>query len=104
MTGTGDPTQIRQDIASTREELGETVEALAAKTDVAGQAKRKIEEARANVSEKAEEMFGKVREATPETAAAGAGQAVVAARRNPVPVLIGLLVAGLVIGRLARRS
>lgn len=104
MTGAGDPTQIRQDIEATREELGETVEALAAKTDVTGQAKRKLEEARATVSEKADEMLGKVRDGTPETAVAGAGQAVVAARRNPVPLLIGLFVAGLVIGRLTRRS
>lgn len=100
---TGDPIQIRQDIEATREELGETVEALAAKTDVTGQAKRKIEEARSTVSEKAEEMFGRVRDVTPETAAAGAGQAVVAARRNPVPLLIGLFVAGVLIGRLTRR-
>lgn len=100
---TGDPIQIRQDIEATREELGETVEALAAKTDVTGQAKRKIEEARSAVSEKAEQMFGRVRDVTPETAAAGAGQAAVAARRNPVPLLIGLFVVGVLIGRLTRR-
>jgi len=36
------PQEIREDIEQTREELGETVEALAAKTDVAGQAKAKV--------------------------------------------------------------
>lgn len=102
MTGTGDPTQIRQDIEATREELGETVEALAAKTDVTGQAKRRIEEARASVSGKAEEVFGRVRDVTPETATAGAGQAVVAARQSPM-LLIGMFAAGLLIGRLTRR-
>jgi len=40
------PAEIREDIAQTREELGETVEALAAKTDVKGQAKAKVEDAR----------------------------------------------------------
>lgn len=47
------PREIREDIEQTREELGETVEALAAKTDVAGQAKAKVadtkERARATV-------------------------------------------------------
>lgn len=44
MSSTGDPAEIRQDIDAALGELGETVEALAAKTDVAGQAKRKLAE------------------------------------------------------------
>ncbi len=38
------PQQIREDIEQTREELGETVEALAAKTDVKAQARAKVDE------------------------------------------------------------
>ncbi len=37
-----DPEQLRQDIERTREQLGETVEALVAKTDVKAQAKEKV--------------------------------------------------------------
>jgi uncharacterized protein DUF3618 len=37
------PEQIRADIKQTREELGETVEQLAAKTDVKAHAKAKID-------------------------------------------------------------
>jgi hypothetical protein len=39
------PEQIRAEIDATREELGDTVEALAAKTDVEVQAKAKAEQA-----------------------------------------------------------
>ena len=38
------PAEIRQDIEQTREELGDTVEALAAKTDVKAQARAKVDE------------------------------------------------------------
>jgi methyl-accepting chemotaxis protein len=37
-----DPEQLRQDIERTREQLGDTVEALVAKTDVKAQAKEKV--------------------------------------------------------------
>jgi cobalamin biosynthesis Mg chelatase CobN len=37
-----DPEQLRQDIERTREQLGETVEALVAKADVKAQAKEKV--------------------------------------------------------------
>jgi hypothetical protein len=71
------PEEIRQDIARTREELGDTVEALASKTDVKGQARAKVEGARA------------------------------AAADHPVPLaVLGVLVVGAVIGRIigTRRS
>ncbi|HET9721246.1 MAG TPA: DUF3618 domain-containing protein [Solirubrobacteraceae bacterium] len=99
MSSTGDPITIRQEIEATREELGETVEALAAKTDVTGQAKRKLSEARATVSEKADGAFGRAREATPETAAGILAQVLEMARRNPVPFVAGALLVGLLIGR-----
>lgn len=43
---TGNPEQIREDIEAARAELGETVEALAARTDVAGRARRRLEQTR----------------------------------------------------------
>ncbi|WIM99864.1 DUF3618 domain-containing protein [Actinoplanes oblitus] len=39
-----DPDQLRSEIEQTRAELGETVEALAAKTDVKGRAQRRVRE------------------------------------------------------------
>jgi len=52
------PEEIRADIEHTREELGDTVEALAAKTDIKAQAKAKVqhtkEHARAAVESKVE--------------------------------------------------
>ena len=42
MSGVRDPDIIRQDIAETRQELGEAVEELAAKTDVKARAREKL--------------------------------------------------------------
>jgi hypothetical protein len=98
VSGTGDPIQIREDIEATREELGETVEALAAKTDVTGQAKRKFEETKATLSGKTDEAFGKAREAAPERAAGVIGQMIALARRHPAPFIAGALLMGFLIG------
>ena len=40
-SASGSPEELREDIERTRQELGETVEALAAKADVKGQARQK---------------------------------------------------------------
>jgi hypothetical protein len=47
-----EPEEIRREIQQTRAELGDTVEALAAKTDVKGQAKQKVADAKRNASVK----------------------------------------------------
>lgn len=98
MSGTGDPIQIREDIEATREELGETVEALAAKTDVTGQAKRKIQETKGTLSEKTDAVFGQATDAAPERAAGVLGQLIATARRHPVPFIAGALLMGFLIG------
>lgn len=46
------PDEIRADIEETRAELGDTVEALAAKTDVKAHAKAKVEEVKGTAEEK----------------------------------------------------
>jgi uncharacterized protein (TIGR03382 family) len=46
--GTRTPEQIEAEIEATREELGETVSALAEKTDIKGQAQHRLEETKAN--------------------------------------------------------
>jgi hypothetical protein len=87
------PESIRHDIEQTRADLGDTVEALAHKTDVKAQARERID----SIKEKA-------RAATPDSAADGARQVSVTARRNPLPFAIGgALAAGFLIGRLTSR-
>jgi chromosome segregation ATPase len=54
------PAEIRADIAQTRAQLGETVEALAAKTDVKARAKDKVEDARERVEAKVEDARERV--------------------------------------------
>jgi ElaB/YqjD/DUF883 family membrane-anchored ribosome-binding protein len=68
-----EPEEMQREIEQTREQLGETVEALARKTDVKAQARHKLEETKASVSE------------------------------NPLPlVVVGALVAGFLAWRLIR--
>ena len=83
------PEEIRADIDQTREEVGDTVEALTAKTDVKAQARERIDDIKA-----------KAQSSTPES-----GQELVAkVRENPAPVVLGVavLVAFLVGRRTAR--
>jgi hypothetical protein len=75
---TGNPEQIREEIEAARAELGETVEALAAKTDVAGQVKRKL------------------RQATPGSATAADEQASRRVRQKLVVLVLGALALGFV--------
>jgi uncharacterized protein DUF3618 len=48
-----DPQQLRDEIAQTRAELGDTVQALAAKTDVKARAKRSASDAAVQIRQKA---------------------------------------------------
>ncbi len=50
------PEQVQAEIEETRAELGDTVEALVAKTDVKGQAKQAVNDAKATVADKAAEV------------------------------------------------
>jgi hypothetical protein len=77
---TGNPEQIREEIEAAREELGETVEALAAKTDVAARAKRKL------------------RQVTPESATAAAEHATRRAQK-PAALVLGAVAIGFLILR-----
>ncbi len=109
------PEQIREDIDETREQLGDTVEAIAGKADVKEQAKAKVESARNEAQEKvasakqsaqrkAGELSSKARGISPEGLEAGAQQLAGTARENPVSLAIaaafgaGLLV-GWILGR-----
>jgi ElaB/YqjD/DUF883 family membrane-anchored ribosome-binding protein len=109
------PEEIRHDIEQTREELGDTAEALAQKADVKGQAKAKVEDAKQSAwqkvqdakegaQQKTQEFGSKAKEATPDSAGAGASQVASVAQENPVPMAIGAaFVAGVVIGWILSR-
>jgi len=109
--GSGDPEEIRDDIEQTRDELGETVAALAAKTDVKQQAHAKADELKEQAGAKAQEMKAKAtalgdkaKEAAPDSAGEGLQQAQRLAQENPVPMgLAGAFVGGLLLGRMLWR-
>ena len=104
VSGADNPEQIQREIEQTREQMGDTVEALAAKTDVKARARQKLGEAKSSAAEKKEELFGKARQGSPDTASGAAAQASQKARENPVPVAAaGAFAAGFVFGRLTRR-
>jgi len=99
---TRSPEEIRADIDKTREEVGDTVESLTAKTDVKAQARDRIDEIKGNVRAKAGEAKAKAQSATPESAQQGGQQLVAKVRENPAPVVLGAAV--LVAFLLGRRT
>jgi ElaB/YqjD/DUF883 family membrane-anchored ribosome-binding protein len=95
--------EIREEIDQTREQLGDTVEALGSKADVKGQARAKIDGVKEGLRQKAEDLSGKAKSTTPQSALSG-GQALMAkARENPAPAAIAALLVGLLLRRLTRR-
>ena len=99
-----DPQQIRRDIDATRHEMGDTVEALAEKTDVKAQTQRKVAEVKQTIEDKRAELMGKTRSATPDGASSAAVSVQQKARENPIPVAIaGAFAAGLIVGRIIKR-
>ncbi len=94
------PEEIRSEIKETREELGDTVEALAHKADVKAQAQERVDAARA----KKDELLGKAKAAAPEGATSGLAQVQAKVQANPIPFVVGgAALAGFVAAR-ARRS
>jgi DNA-binding XRE family transcriptional regulator len=104
VTHTQDPEQVERDIEQTREELGETVEALARKADVKAQAKQRIEDVKGSVSEKKDELTRKARDVSPDSTAGAASQVTETARANPLPLAAaGAFLAGFLAGRALKR-
>jgi chromosome segregation ATPase len=61
------PEQLRAEIEDTREDLGETVEALAAKTDVKSRARARADEVKTTALRKKDELLAKAKQSTPAT-------------------------------------
>jgi ElaB/YqjD/DUF883 family membrane-anchored ribosome-binding protein len=109
MTGNGEsaqktPEELREDIEQTRQELGDTVEALAEKSDVKAQAKQRVNSLKDSALNKKDEFASRAKEATPESASSGAQQIVSTIKRDPVPFTgVAVFAAGLLVGWLIGR-
>ena len=97
------PQAIRADIEQTREELGDTVEALAAKTDIKAQAKNRITQVKQTAQHRKDEFASRAREATPDSASAGAEQIVSTVKNRPLLFTAVAAYRGRSPGRLAAR-
>jgi len=99
-----DPQELRAEIERTREDLGETVAALAEKTDVKTRARDKVADVRQTVTEKRTELVGRARESSPDGASSAAVQVRAKAEENPVAAgAIAAFVGGFLIGRITSR-
>jgi ElaB/YqjD/DUF883 family membrane-anchored ribosome-binding protein len=93
------PEEIRQEIEETRQDLGDTAAALAAKTDVKARAKEKVEGVKHTIAEK-KESFGTTGDGSPGPAA----QIKTKAQENPIPTAaIAAFVGGFLLGRITSR-
>jgi hypothetical protein len=120
------PEQLRAEIDETREDLGETVEALAAKTDVKARARERADELKSTAVHKKDELLSKVKPSSrpgadgsapagePAAAHAAGSKSVDAkatirqigakARENPVPTAaLAAFIGGAAFGRLISR-
>ncbi len=75
-----DPETIREDIEATRQQLGDTIEALAERTDLRAQAKHKLDETKAYISKKKDDLLAKkeyplMERPSPASVASAANQA-----------------------------
>lgn len=95
-----EPSQIRQEIEETRAEMGDTVDALAYKTDVKTRVKESFSDKRERLISQVQGTTHKVGDATPDgqQVKEGAQQAVGVAQENPLGLAIGGLAAGFLAG------
>ena len=94
-----DPEAIRRDIEQTRNQMGETVEAIGYKADVRSRAKDSVQEKTGRLREK-------ISGATPNSddVKGGAKQAVGVAQENPIGLAVGAVAVGFVAGMLVPSS
>jgi hypothetical protein len=101
---TRSPEEIRADIEQTRAEVGDTVEALAEKTDVRAQAQHRVDDLKQNVRDKADEIKAKAHATTPDSAQQGGQRVVATVRANPAPWAIGgVVIVAFLLGRRSSR-
>jgi len=97
-----DPAQLRDDIERTRQDTGDTVAALAEKTDVKTRAKEKVAQVRRGVTAQKSQSMGRDGGSSPGSSTAVQVRA--KAQKNPVPTAaIAAFVGGFVCGRVTKR-
>ncbi|HEV2639316.1 MAG TPA: DUF3618 domain-containing protein [Actinocrinis sp.] len=90
---TKDPEVLREQVAQTREDLGDTVAALAAKADVKQRTKTKLAETRVQAQETYAKVAEKTREHTPQPVQNAAEKAASATEGKRTKIAAGLSVA-----------
>jgi gas vesicle protein len=95
-----DPGEIRQDIEATREQMGDTVEALSYKADVKARAKDSITDRVDSVKSRVGLASSKVSDGTPDgqDIKQGARRAKGLAEENPLGLAIGAIAVGFIAG------
>src|SRR3954469_4868452 len=95
-----DPAAIREEIEQTRERMGDTVDALAYKTDVKTRTKEKVTGTVDSLKEKVTGASGTVSDAAPsgQDVKQGAKQAVGMAQENPLGLANGAVAFGFLAG------
>jgi ElaB/YqjD/DUF883 family membrane-anchored ribosome-binding protein len=92
--------ELHAEIERTRQELGDTVAELAARTDIKARAHEKLEHTKAAVTAKREQLVSSTPGGARSAAAVGAEKV----RQNPVlAAAVGAFVIGLLIGRVSAR-
>jgi histone H3/H4 len=97
-----EPSHIREEIEQTRAEMGDTVDALAHKTDVRSRVKESVAEKRDRLRAQMSGTSSRIGQATPdaEEVKEGAKQAIGVAEENPIGLALGGLAAGFLAGML----
>jgi ElaB/YqjD/DUF883 family membrane-anchored ribosome-binding protein len=101
-----DPDAIRHEVEHTREQMGETIDALGYKADVKTRTKERIGGTVDSVKEKMGMASGKVSDATPDTEGMkqGARRAAGVAQENPLGLAVGATAVGFLAGMLIPSS
>jgi gas vesicle protein len=97
-----DPSQIREEIEHTRSEMGDTVDALAHKTDVKSRVKESYVDKKERLRNQMMGTTSRMSDATPDSQQMkeGARQAVGVAEENPIGLALGGVAAGFLAGML----
>jgi Protein of unknown function (DUF3618) len=97
-----DPSEIREEIEQTRAEMGDTVDALAHKTDVKSRVKETFADKKERLRNQMMGTTSRISDATPDSGQVkqGAKQAVGVAEENPIGLALGGIAAGFLAGML----
>lgn len=101
-----DPDAIRHEVEHTREQMGETIDALGYKADVKTRTKERIGDTVEGVKERMGMATSKVSDATPDTEQVkqGARRAAGVAQENPLGLAVGAMATGFLAGMLIPSS